>query len=285
MSKFLKHLWRAQEPTTGAIPSAHSPVHQLLEKIKGENNVSGDSEGGILSQCRTIRLKRSSESLLSLNGSQVSAAEGYRYARTRLMRLQAERGVRSVVVSSASRHDGKTLTVANLGLSYVQLPETRILLVDADLRRTGLSQLLGLPASPGLVDILSGRANYEKAIVATEVRNLYAVAAGSALISPPELFEGTRWKEFIRWAGEYFKIILVDSPPILPLADFDLIAAGCDGVLVLVRAGSTQRDLLKKAGSLIDSNKCLGLVVNDIQKGAADAGYRYAEAGRAKEES
>ncbi len=99
--------------------------------------------------------------------------------------------------------------------------------------------------------------------------------AGSPLIPPPELFAGPRWKELIGWSSECFKIILVDSPPILPLADFELIAAGCDGVLVLVRALSTERESLRKAVNLIDVKKLLGVVMNDIQNSSRDHDYHY----------
>jgi len=116
-----------------------------------------------------------------------------------------------------------------------------------------------------LSEALSGAVQFEEALVTTNVPNLYAVPAGKLKGSAPELFAGERWKEFMSWAGESFKIILVDAPSVLPLADFELIAAGCDGVLMVVRAQHTRREALRHVSSQLDASKLLGVVYNGAE--------------------
>jgi capsular exopolysaccharide synthesis family protein len=191
------------------------------------------------------------------------------------MRLQARQGTKSVVISSTLPGEGKTLTTMNLAISCASLHEVSVLAVDADLRTCGLSELIGKPSGLGVAEVLEGSAKFHDAVVATDVRNLYVAPAGTLKGSAPELFASTHWKEFMAWASEAFKIILVDAPSVLPLADFDLIASACDGVLVVVRAQRTRRDALRKVGSQIDPNKLLGVVFNGTDSHSEDSHERY----------
>ena len=139
--------------------------------------------------------------------------------------------------------------------------------MDADLRSRRLTCLFGYPP-PGLGEVLSGKTSFAEAILATDLPNLYLLGAGTPSAPPPELYAGPRWKEFIGWAGECFKLILIDSPPIVPLSDFELISGSCDGYLTVVRALSTQREALQKAAQVGDPKKSLGVVLNSIETGA-----------------
>src|SRR5260370_7363188 len=91
--------------------------------------------------------------------------------------------------------------------------------------------MLDHPSTPGLAEVLAGEVTPDEAIVATNQKNLFVLPAGTVLSSPPELFTGARWQEFLGHCSEMFKLILIDTPPILPLADFELITPPCDGVL------------------------------------------------------
>ncbi len=193
------------------------------------------------------------------------AAESYRTLRTRLLRMQASQGIRSIVFSSALPGEGKTLTTLNLALCCSQIPNVRVLAVDADFRARGLTQLLGSPTGPGLSELLAGKATHDEAVLATNLPNLCVLPAGAITESPAELFATARWKEFIGWASETFKIVLVDAPPAFPLADFELISAACDGVVFVIRGGSTNRELITRAAAQVDPRKLLGSVFNMSQ--------------------
>ena len=280
MSKFFDETRKAQEWAAGQGKSKSADVQQVLEAVKQSGTApAAEVANWRLQDSRKIQLShRTGAPLISVNGKGPDeytrqALESYRALRTRLMRQQTTSGLRSVVISSSLPGEGKTLTALNLALSCSQLPDMRVLLVDADLRTRGLTKLEGSPEGPALAQVLAGQARFEDAVLATDLPNLYVVGAGTVPVSSPDLFVGPRWKEFMGWCSESFKLILVDSPPILSLADFELISNACDGVLVVVRARSTRRELLRKTASQIDSKKLLGVVFNATESGTG--GYYY----------
>jgi len=252
--------WFAQEGL-----AKRQDVASILEDLRnphpqnGDSNASGSPQDGLGDIAATV----SSPVVLSGTRSGHYAMEAYRALRTRLMRLQASKGLRSVVMSSAIPGEGKTVTTLNLGLCYAQLHEMPVLLIDADLRTKRLSQLLENPSAPGLAEVLSGEARYEDVIWRTQSPNLHMLGAGSPVGSPPELFTGTSWSDLIVRCKERFKLILVDAPPVRPLADFELICAGCDAFVMVVRAFQTQREDLQQIAAQIDSKKLVGIVLNN----------------------
>lgn len=196
-----------------------------------------------------------------------AALEAYRGLRDRMMRIQAESGVKSIVISSSLPGEGKTLTTMNLGLCYAELAEQRVLAIDADLRGCGLTSMLDHSDGSGLAEVLSGEVTPDEAIVRTNQKDLYVLPSGSVSSLPSEPFVGARWPELLAHANELFNIVLVDSPS-LSSADFELISAACDGVLMVVCGHHGQRKKLRKALGAMDQKKLLGVVFN--ARGAGD---------------
>src|SRR4029077_12451132 len=156
-----------------------------------------------------------------------------------------------------------------------------VLLVDADLRTRGLSRLMGDPDSPGLAKVLEENCPCQSAVLSTDIPSLYVLPAGETSASPSELFSGPHWKEFMGWAAESFRLVLVDSPPALNLADFELIAARCESVMVVSRARKTARESLTKVLAQIDPRKIAGVVFNGAEEPADNGYYRYSTAAKA----
>lgn len=283
MSKFFDQTQRAQEWSTREGLAKKLEIHQVLESVKDTvreaNTVTTEMSDHRLDRCRKFLLPRLEDGpvLMTHGVANHLAEESYRTLRTRLLRMQATTGIRSVLFSSSVPGEGKTLTTINTALSCTQLHEMRTLVVDGDLRTRGLSKLIGAPSGPGLSDILAGRARYEEAILGTDHPNLFALAGGSPAGAPPELFASNNWREFLGWCGETFKLVLIDAPPILGLSDIDLMANGCDGIMLVVRANQTKRQLLRKAVAQIDPKKNLGVIFNatdsDIHKSYYHAYY------------
>jgi len=205
------------------------------------------------------------------------AWEAYRTFRTRLLRLQARRHFRTVVISSATPGDGKTLTSINLALCCAQLPNFPLLVIDGDLRTQGVSRLVGHDGCPGVAEVLDGRLAPEAAVLATDVPNLHVMPAGTGTQSPPELLSGAPWEQLVGWCKKNFKLIIVDSPPVLPLADFDLISAACESVLLVLRARATDREAFQKIVAHVDHAKLLGVTLNSVERsaGRTDEYYYY----------
>lgn len=262
-------------PATSPNPSQVIPILSALERT---NEVSAQLAAVRLEQCRRIRLPRGEEKLFSTaqyNRSMQAAVEGYRTLRTRLVKRQTESGARSLVISSATQGEGKSLTSMNLALCYANIQNWPVLLVDADLRTRGLSRLMGDPDSPGLAQILETGCSYDSAVLATDIPNLYVLPAGESACPPPELFSGSRWKEFIAWCNEAVRLVIVDTPPVLDLTDFELITAACENVLMIVRARTTNKESLTRLRNQLDFNKIVGVVVNSAEPDRRGNSYYY----------
>ncbi|HXJ06036.1 MAG TPA: CpsD/CapB family tyrosine-protein kinase [Candidatus Acidoferrum sp.] len=277
MSRLFNQTKKAQDWAVRGVLSEDPAVEQVLGKIEEVDAQVVDVPKSRFQNNRKIRLVSPQNKPLVSNEyvSKALPGEAYRGLRTRLMRLQAKRGIKSIVMSSTLPGEGKTLTTMNLALSFASLSDVSVLMVDADMRTCGLSHLMGDPSGPGLAEILTGEAKFEEAVVATSIPNLYAVSAGKLAGSAPELIAGAHWKEFVGWCSEAFKVILIDAPSVLPLADFDLLASACDGALVVVRAQYASRDALRKTAAQVDPNKLLGVVYNGADNRQARAHDKY----------
>jgi capsular exopolysaccharide synthesis family protein len=279
MSKFFNETQKASQWAQQKLANPEMDVRQVLESLK-QGPVSSESQSAdaSLSQCRQVHVGNGNAPRLVLqqDDSSKAALEAYRGLRTRLMRAQAKTGLKSIAITSSLPGEGKTLTTMNLGLCYAQLPQQRVLIIDADLRTCGLSSMLDHSSTPGLAEVLAGGVTPDEAIVATNQKNLFVLPAGTVASSPPELFTGTHWQEFLNRCGELFKVILIDTPPLLPLADFELISAACDGVVMVVRARHGRREILQKTANALDTKKLLGVVFNatDVD-GKNYYGYGY----------
>lgn len=266
MSKFFNETQKANQWAQQKLGNPDLDVRQMLESIKQGPGpkLEAPLAEGCLSECRQVHVDNGTAARLVLrqDDSSKAALEAYRGLRTRLMRHQAKTDLKSIAITSSLPGEGKTLTTMNLGLCYAQLPQQRVLIIDGDLRTCGLTGMLERPSSPGLAEILAGEVTADEAIVATNQKNLFVLPAGTVSSPPPELFTGARWQEFLNHCRETFKVILIDTPPLLPLADFELISAACDGVVMVVRAHLGQREMLQKTASALDPKKLLGVVFN-----------------------
>jgi capsular exopolysaccharide synthesis family protein len=301
MSKFFNETTNAQHIEAAAAAPANMDIQQLVGSLKqsledGSGAPSHSAETGLkdllkplqdsrgvafqlaerrLENCRTIRLPRTeAKSLLATqqNPAWRAAVEAYRTIRTRLVKQQTASGTRSLVVSSAAQGEGKTLTAFNLALCYSQIEDWPVLLVDADLRTRGLTRLLGEAESRGLAGILGGHCEFPTEVLRTDIPDLYFLPAGEANRSPTELFSRENWKEFMGWASETFRLVIVDSPPTLTVSDFELIMAHCESVLMIVQARRTARESLTQVLAQVDPRKMAGVVFNgaDETSNAAD---------------
>jgi capsular exopolysaccharide synthesis family protein len=265
-------------------------VGQLLESIEYPEIIKEAIPEPPVERSRTASLVRG-DSPVTVAGETPSTAalESYRALRTRLLNRQAAKAFNSIMITSAAPREGKTLTSLNLALCFSQLPDTRVLLVDADLRSRGLSHFFGNPETAGVMEVLSGAVTPEDAVQATEHKNLFVVTAGASIgeSSSAEQFAGPRWREFMAWSSEAYSLVLVDSPPDLAVADSQMIAAGCDALLVVVRALQTSREMLQRLAGSIDKSKLIGVVYNAMPGGIMSRlhygyGYGYGNGNKGK---
>ncbi len=200
--------------------------------------------------------------LLPFDGSSNTAGEQYRTVRTSL--LQHPDAPRVLVVSSAGAGDGKTLSAVNTAGALAMKGETSVLLLDADLRKPSLARALGLPAEPGLAEVLNGECRFEDAIVQTaQFPNLYVLPAGKARRNPAELLDSRRWHQLCDRLRSEFRFVVMDTPPISAVTDYDLVQAVADGVIFVVRPDRSDRNLCLTALQKVKATGMLtGVLVN-----------------------
>ena len=217
--------------------------------------------------------------LVAAIAPQGPAAERYRLLRTRIKQAERGRSMRSIVVTSPAKGDGKSLTAANLALTMAQEFHQRVLLLDGDLRRPSVARLFGVPDGPGLAEVLMGVADLDSALVNLGDQRLTLLPAGAPVAQPAELLGSSTMRRVLDSLGPRFDRILIDMPPVAPLADVHVFSPLADGILMVVRAGSTPKPAIERALSGLDVTKVLGLVLNGAGEGAADGygdeGYGY----------
>ena len=192
------------------------------------------------------------------------ASEQYRIIRTKIMQHLAE--PRVIVVSSATSGDGKTITSINIAACLALKPDTSVLLVDGDLRRPMISNLLGLPEAPGLADVLAGRCEVGDAIVRTEqFPGLSVLVAGEKKENPAELLGSPKWVGLMKEFRQQYRYVIVDATPVAAVADYALVQEACDGVVIVVRQDHTERALLSNALGVVPKGKLLGVVLNCVE--------------------
>jgi polysaccharide biosynthesis transport protein len=194
------------------------------------------------------------------------AAEQYQALRLKIEGFQQSRGVRVLAVTSPGVSDGKTMTSINLAAALARGPNTRVLLIDADLRCPSVAKHLGLADDEGAG--LAGAIGDDSKALADVVRQIdrpngfAVVPAGSATAEVHELLRSPRFEDLLREARGSFEFIVLDTPPLVPVCDAALVSRLVDGTLVVVAAHETPRRLLGEALSLLDESKTLGIVFN-----------------------
>ncbi len=194
-------------------------------------------------------------------------AEAYRIIRTNLGFGSVDSDLRVIQVTSSVKGEGKTTTAANIAVSLA-LAGSRTLLVDADLRRPCLHRILGMEGiENGLSNTLSNGHSWESAVVPTTTPNLYLLPAGTIPPNPSELLSSKRMRALIDELRENFEMVVLDSPPVISVADAAIIASRTDGTIFVSRAGFVPRHLCQQAKHSLESvnGKIIGCVLNDVQ--------------------
>lgn len=192
--------------------------------------------------------------------------ERFRTLRSRLYKIASARKLKKVLVTSGVAAEGKTFVASNLAQSIIQQPELRVLLIDADLRSSRLHLLFGTQSCPGLSDYLRGEADEYGVIQKGSSENLFLIPGGNLVSNPSELLLGDRMKQLLNTVTPVFDWIIIDSPPTLPVHDSTILADMVDGVLFVIRAGSTDAEIVEKTASEFQGKNLLGVVLNRVQK-------------------
>ncbi len=200
--------------------------------------------------------------------------ERFRTLRSRLYKIASTRNLKKVLITSGVAAEGKTFVASNLAQSIIQQPELRVLLIDADLRSSRLHLLFGTQSCPGLSDYLRGEADEYGVIQKGTSENLFLIPGGNLVSNPSELLLSDKMKQLLSTVTPVFDWIIIDSPPTLPVHDATVLAEMVDGVLFVIRAGSTDAEIVERTAGEFRGKNLLGVVLNRVQK-ADSYGEQY----------
>jgi capsular exopolysaccharide synthesis family protein len=200
--------------------------------------------------------------LVCLTQKDSLAAEKFRFLAVRLRQLQQNRAVKKLLVTSTIPEEGKSMISANLALSLARKKRQRVLLLEGDLRRPTLYESFGLRSLPGVSEWLKSGSSEIKNIYYFEEAAVWFLPAGSLPGNPMELMQSGRLAELVEQLTVWFDWIVIDSPPVLPLADTSVWSRLADGILLVAREGTTRKRELQRGLDTLDHSKLLGLVLN-----------------------
>jgi len=176
---------------------------------------------------------------------QSPAAEGYRNLRTSILFAMREQKLHSLLLTSAVAGEGKTTTCVNLASAFAQMGR-RVILIDADLRRARVDRVFGVSRSPGLSEVLEGKARLEECVQRPEKANFDLLTAGTTPENPSELLASNAFAEMMATLKSEYDFVMLDSPVLLAVPDALLLAADADATLLVHRPGSVERRALRR---------------------------------------
>ena len=212
-------------------------------------------------------------------------SEAYRSIRTNVLFSSPGSPPKTILVTSSQAGEGKTVTTVNLAVSLA-LSGSRVLIVDADLRKPSCHRQMRVVREPGLSNVLTGQCDLPTALVlspffmnghAHGASAVYVLPAGASPPNPAELLGSQPMSRLLESLKEQFDFILIDSPPVLPVTDSVVMATQADGVLLVVKGGEWGRDVVQKAVAHLDAvrSRMLGVVLNCVDVTRGGSPYYY----------
>jgi protein-tyrosine kinase len=280
-----KHPVAPFEPESDDLTGSESALETGFPSAGGDAAVSGRAAlgdglepltiGALNGESRKYTWKPNPKTMLFF-GQEAYApgTEEFRTLRTRLYGMRDMQAVRTVLITSASPDAGKSFVSSNLAQIFVQQPKCRALLIDGDLRWSRLHLYLGAPATPGLSEYLRGEADEISVVQRGPLENLYFIPGGKHPTDPAELIANGRLNQLISRLAPLFDWVILDSPPAMAVSDARVMAGVCDGVLLVVGAGSEPFDVVQKASTQFKDRRLLGVVLNRAEPRSTYS-YKY----------
>jgi capsular exopolysaccharide synthesis family protein len=184
-----------------------------------------------------------------------------------------------MVVTSAGAGEGKSLVAINTALAFAADMKGEVLLIDADMRRSGIARWLEPTPKFGFSEILGGKTELEHALIELENAPLKILPAGSPTRDPVELLSSERADRLFVELRRRFKYVIVDTPPIVPFTDADVLGRLSDGILMVARNDMTLQSMFRRAVESVTSTDVLGLILNDATFNLPDRGHYHREDG------
>jgi len=292
MSHIFDALQRSESERSGTERGEFAVATELLERAEdkvrraGANGKTRASSAAAdyllpevdeeLQNCPVLTPALPAENRLVATGKEDSlGAEKFRFLAVKLRQMRQSRPLKKILVTSTIPQEGKSTVAANLACTLARRKPHKVLLIDGDLRRPTESAQFGIGNMPGLCEWLSGETE-EASLYRLEGLGLWFLPAGAAPENPLELMQSGKLNPLMERLATWFDWIVVDSPPVLPLADTSIWSRLADGILLVTRKGITEKRQLKRGLEAIEKSKLLGALVNSsVSVSHSDYYQRY----------
>lgn len=203
-------------------------------------------------------------------------SEQYRTIRTNVQFASVDDALNSILVTSSGPGEGKSMTTANIAVTYAQ-QGLRTLLIDADMRKPTVHYTFRLDNLKGLSNVLVGESLLEEAINTTTIQNLDVMSSGPIPPNPSELLGSRKMREMLQRAKQHYDLVIFDTPPVLAVTDAQILADLVDGSMLVVRSRKTEYEAAEKAVEALKPAraKLLGTILNDREKKSSNYYYYY----------
>lgn len=214
--------------------------------------------------------------LIVRNEPKSPVSEQYRTIRTNIMYSSVDNEMKTILFSSAAPNAGKSTTAANVAVAFAQAGN-RTLLIDADLRRPTTHYTFEMNNARGLSSAIVGEAEIEQILRQTDVDNLDIITSGPVPPNPAELLQSKKMEHLLKTVNMQYDNIIIDSPPLLSVADAQILGTRVDGTILVVNSEDSDRDQLQKAKDLLNKTdtNIIGVVLNQRDMGSKDSYYYY----------
>jgi capsular exopolysaccharide synthesis family protein len=265
-------------PTLGMIPKLASLRGSSGYGYGGYTLPPADNRSAKASLSKSAAEKSENVDLIVHQEPSSLMSEAYRSVRTSLLLSNSGHPPRTIVVTSAAPSEGKTTTAVNLAISLTQTG-SKVVLIDADMRKPRIQRVFSLNSSSGLSSFLAGGAKLKEVIYKTDVPNLMIIPCGVTPPNPGELILSSGFRKMLEALGEYFDFVVLDSPPVGNVSDARILSAAADCTILVIKAFATSRHQARDAAiHLTNANARLsGVVLNDIdvRRRSYYSGYSY----------
>ena len=226
-------------------------------------------------QCEVLQISPSDEGhLVSLPDAESAAAEAFHLLGVRLRHLRRQRPLKKLLVTSTIPQEGKSMVAANLACTLALRTQQKVLLLEGDIRRPTQSKIFGLEAKAGICSWLNGEKTLIDSMYRLEGPGIWILPAGWATGNSLDLLQSGRVVPMMEQLTSWFDWVVIDSPPILPLADTSVWTNLADGILLVARQGTTQRKQLRRGLEALAHQKVIGAVLNSA-KSLVHTDYYY----------
>ena len=242
--------------------------HMQLSVIGSIPDFNGDTSKG--------KNKKRTTRLIGSPSIKAPVTEAYKTLRTNIQYSNLDNNLKVILVTSSTQSEGKTSTSSNLAISMAQ-SDKKVLLIDCDFRRSNVHKVFHILNVKGLTNVLAENLDYHEILNSVGLPNLDILTSGPKPPNPSEILGSARMEAFIKKVSEEYDVIILDAPPILPVADSMVLSRLADGIILVTEYGKTTYETAMRAKESVEKvgAKILGTVINSIPIDAKGGGYYY----------